>query len=82
MRPTLIFVKHSEIGGRVFHHGSELPPGLLLENEIDVGLDHKWLREVHPEERRSLYRTFHLFSGCDEEQPLEQQELASMTLRQ
>ena len=82
MRATLVFVHHREIGGRLFHHGSELPPGLLLENEIAIALDHGWLRQLHFSERRSLYKIFHRFSGCNERQPLGQQELASMTLRE
>ena len=57
-QPTLIFVKHSEIGGRHFPFGSECPPGLLTARQVEEALDGGWLKEYPV---RSLYAAFHLF---------------------
>jgi hypothetical protein len=72
MRPTLVFIRHHEIDGRIFIHGSELQPDLLAQDVIDKLIDKGVLRE-YPE-RRSLYRPLHIFSGCKEREPLTQQE--------
>jgi hypothetical protein len=78
--PTLIFIQARQIGDRLFRHAEELAPGYLSEQDIALALDHGWLREVHPSERRSLYKIFYRFSGCNERQPLPQQELESCAL--
>ena len=78
--PTLIFIHARQIGDRLFRHSEELAPGYLAEQDIALALDHGWLREIHPCERRSLYKIFHRFSGGNERQPLQQQELESYAL--
>jgi hypothetical protein len=78
MRPTLVFIRHIEIGGRAFAHGSELPPDLLSQHEVAKLLDHAVLRE-YPE-RRSLYRLFAPFSGSKEQEQLDKQELTELAL--
>ena len=80
MTPTLVFIRQHSIDGRLFSHGSELPPGLLSEDEINRMIDRGDLREYAPSVRRSLFKIFPHFTGCAEKQPLEQQELASMAL--
>jgi hypothetical protein len=78
MRPALIVIRHLEIGGRSFTHGSELPPDLLTSDEVDKLLDAGSLRE-YPE-RRSLYRLLWAFSGCSEKEHLTNDELTSCAL--
>jgi hypothetical protein len=78
MTPTLIFVRHTDLGDRRFHHGEELPPGLLPPEVVDQWLDHGRLKE-HPE-RRSLHRLFPCFSGCKEKEQLSDDELTSYGL--
>jgi hypothetical protein len=72
MRPTLVFIRHCDLGDRAFTHGSELPPHFLSDETIDRMLDSGRLRECP--ERRSLFRLLHVFSGCAEREPLTQQE--------
>jgi hypothetical protein len=69
MRPTLVFIRHSEINGRLFSHDSELPDDVLTQEQIDRMLDQKLLAE-YPQ-RRSLYRLFAPFSGAKEREPLD-----------
>ena len=78
MKPTLIFVRHSEIGGRVFMHGSELPPDLLSQEQVNKLIDQGILAECP--ERRSLYRLFAPFSGCKEQESLTKTELSELAL--
>ena len=68
MRPTLVAISHREINGRLFHHGSEIPEGLISGDLLDQWLDKGWAREMP--ERRSLYRLFATFSGCTEREHL------------
>jgi hypothetical protein len=75
---TFIFVRHSEIGGRVFTHGSELPPGTLTKEVVNQLIDAGHLKEY--QDRRSLFRIFHRFAGCSERERLSQDELAAYTL--
>jgi hypothetical protein len=70
--PTLIFVRHGQIGTRHFQHGDELPPNMLPREIIDHWLDERWLAEAA--DRRSLYRLFHHFSGCSESEQLSNEE--------
>lgn len=78
---TLVARGDRTISGQLFRHGTEIPPGLLLQGEIDLGVDHRWLLEYEPSERRSLYRIFAPFSGCGEKQPLTNDELTMFALR-
>ena len=78
MRPTLVVIRHLEIDGRSFTHGSELQPDLLTRGEVDKLLDEGKLAE-YPE-RRSLYRLLSAFSGCSEKEHLTNEELAAHTL--
>jgi hypothetical protein len=77
---TLVFNGHGEVGGRTFHHGDELPPGLLAPEVVNQWLDQRKLIEYDPSERRSLYRLFASFSGCAEEEALSSAELAAYAL--
>jgi hypothetical protein len=72
---TLVAVGPHTINGQRYEHGAELPPGLLPRETIDQWLDRKWLCEIHPSVRRSLYGLFGPFSGCKEQEPLTQEEL-------
>ena len=72
--PTLVAIHHHEIGNRTVRHGEEIEPGLLTGELRDWWLDHRWCTEVP--ERRSLYRLFAPFSGCDEREALSNNELA------
>lgn len=78
MRPTLVFVHHSNFGDRVFRHGEELPPNFFKQDVIDRLLDSGRLHEHR--ERRSLYRLLHVFSGCKEREPLTEEEIESYSL--
>jgi hypothetical protein len=69
-RPTIVFLRHSQIGSRHFEFGQELPDGLLPPEVVGVWIDQKWIVEVDSAERRSLYRTFYRFSGSKEREPL------------
>ena len=72
MKPTLVFIRHTEINGRVYFHGDELLPDSLEQVVIDKLLDQKSLAEYR--ERRSLYRLFSVFSGCAQRELLDEQE--------
>jgi hypothetical protein len=78
MRPTLVVIRHLEIEGRAFAHGSELPPDLITQEEANELLDAGSLCEYR--ERRSLYRLFHLFSGSKEQEQLTKEELSAHAL--
>ena len=77
MRPTLVAIHHLEIDGRVFHHGSEIVPGLLTKEIADKLLDQKRLIES---KRRSLYRLFPKFSDCKESETIDKEEQAAYGL--
>jgi hypothetical protein len=77
MRPTLVAIHHLEIGGRLFHHNSEIVPGLLAKEAADKLLDAKRLIES---KRRSLYRLFPKFSDCKESEHLDKEELDTLAL--
>jgi hypothetical protein len=76
--PTLIFVRHHSIGGRLFRHGTELEPDTLSAEQIDRLLDEHILSDRT--QRRSLYRLLHNFSGCKESQPLTNEERNNLCL--
>lgn len=78
MRPTLVFIRHYEINGRLYRHSEELPPGALPQETVDRLLDQGVLAECP--ERRSLYRLFGPFSGCKERESFTKQELTDFTL--
>ena len=78
MNPTLVFVRHTEIAGRTFAHGSELPPDLHTQDEVAKLLDHGWLAE-YPE-RRSLHRLLSVFSRCKVTEELDAHELRAYAL--
>ena len=80
MRPTLIFVRHTEFGDRAFPHAAELPPDFLPPEAINRLLDSGRLRECSG--RRSLYRLFARFSGTNEKEELTAEELAAYSLPQ
>jgi hypothetical protein len=80
MRPTLVAIRHTEIQGHVFHHGSEIVPGLLSKESVDKLIDQGALRE-YPE-RRSLFRIFSQFSGAKESEQLDKDELVQFALPQ
>jgi hypothetical protein len=78
IRPTLVVIRHLQIGDRQFHHGDELPPDLLPQEAVDAHLDRKELDDST--ERRSVYRLLHRFSGCSETERLTTDELIALTL--
>ena len=78
MRPALVVIRHLEIGGQTFAHGSELQPDLLTQEELDKLLDAEWVCE-YPE-RRSLYRLLSAFSGAKEKEQLDTNELTEYRL--
>jgi hypothetical protein len=80
MKPTLVVIRHLQVGSQQFGHGSELPPDLLPREAIDLHLDRKQLIEYDSNERRSLYRLLHRFSGCSETERLSNEELAACAL--
>jgi hypothetical protein len=67
--PTLVFIGSRQVDDHQFHHGDEVPPDLLPQETIDQMLDQKVLAEIP--QRRSLYRLFAPFSGCQEREPLD-----------
>jgi hypothetical protein len=77
MRPTLVAINHLEIDGCVFHHNSEIIPGLLNKEAADKLLDQKRLIES---KRRSLYRLFPKFSDCRESEITDKEEQAAYGL--
>jgi hypothetical protein len=78
LRPTLVFIRHHEINGRLYRHAEELPPGALSQEIVNQLLDQGVLREYA--ERRSLYRLFAPFSGCKEIEELDAHELSAYGL--
>jgi hypothetical protein len=78
MRPTLIFVRHTEFGDRAFPHAAELPPDFLPPEAINRLLDSGRLRECR--ERRSLHRLFSEFSGCQDTELLSDVERTAYAL--
>jgi hypothetical protein len=83
---TLVVIRRSGIhdaGGRLlYQHGDELLPGLLSQETIAHWLDEGWLKEIDSTGRPSLYRLFHRFTGCKEEQPLTPKQIAAHTLEE
>lgn len=77
---TFVVIGHLQVDDRQFNHGEELPPDLLPRETIDVHLDRKELVECDANERRSLYRLLHHFSGCSTKERLSNQEQAALTL--
>jgi hypothetical protein len=78
-RPTLVAIRHVEIDGRIFRHGSEIVPGLLSRETVDKLLDAGQLAEFR--ERRSLHRLFPEFSECSaERERLSTDELNELAL--
>jgi len=77
---TLIVIGHLQVDARQFSHGEELPPDLLARESIDIYLDRKQLVEHDANERRSVYRLLHHFSGCSETERLTTDEAAALTL--
>jgi len=77
---TIVAVGHRQFGDRQFHHGEEIPPGLLPQEVTDWHIDRKELQELDSAERRSLYRLFHAFSDCGETEPLTPEELTAYAL--
>jgi hypothetical protein len=71
---TLIAIGHLEIiGGHVFAHGTEIMPGLAPKDAIERLIDQGSVREYDSRNRRSLYRIFSKFSGCEEHEPLDEE---------
>ena len=79
-RPTLIFIRHHEIDGRVFSHNSELEPDLLSQETVNKLIDAGVLKEYDRRDRRSLYRLFPAFSGAKEKEQLDNDELDEFAL--
>ena len=77
---TIVAVGHKQFGEQQFTHGSEIPPDLLPAEVVDYHVDRKELIEYDSSERRSLYRLFHVFSDCDETEPLTPEELNAYAL--
>jgi len=77
---TLIARGHREFAGVTYHHGSEIPSGVLPPEIVDKWIDWRWLDELNGTERRSLYRMFPAFSGCNESESLTSDELDELTL--
>jgi len=80
MRPTLVFIRHCQIGSRSFAHASELPPDALSREQIDKLIDEGRLTQYDSDQRRSLYRLFAPFSGAEEREVLTREELTALTL--
>jgi hypothetical protein len=79
---TLVVIGTHDIAGVRYHHGEELPPDLLPRETVDQWLDRKWLAEYDSAYRRSLYRLFAPFSGCEEQEQLTKEELTAYALPQ
>lgn len=78
--PTLVVIRHLEVGCQQFGHGEELPPGLLSSEHVNKLVDQKQLAEYDSDERRSLHRLFHRFSGALEPERLTAEETRSYAL--
>jgi hypothetical protein len=68
---TLIARGYREFAGQAYHHGSEIPPGVLPPEIVANWLDWRWCDELDAAERRSLHRLFFPFSGSTETEPLD-----------
>jgi len=77
---TLVAMHHLEIEGRVFHHGSEIMPGLIPIATLAKLIDQGGVREYDSRDRRSLYRLFSRFSGCEETEVLSDVERTAYAL--
>jgi hypothetical protein len=77
---TLVAVHHLEIEGRVFHHGAEIMPSLISRATLAKLIDQGRVREYDSRDRRSLYRLFSRFSGCDETEQLSDVDRAAYAL--
>jgi hypothetical protein len=82
MRPTLVAIRTLNLGDHVFHHGAEIIPGLLSQDTVNKLVDRGRLREYDPSERRSLYRLFAPFSGCEETERPTKEELTAYALQE
>ena len=77
---TLIFTRGYYLNSRLIHHpGDEVPPGLFSKEQVDSMLDARQLAEY---DRPPLYRIFHKFTGCSEEQPLTKEQIARYALEE
>jgi hypothetical protein len=63
---TIVARSHRTIEGKLYHHGDEIPPGLLSDEAINRMLVNREVDEYNSADRRSLYRLFHRFSDCKE----------------
>jgi hypothetical protein len=77
---TLVVIRSLQVGDRRFAHGEQLPPGLLPKEAIDLHLDRKELVAYDSDERRSLHRLLHHFSGCSESEQLTPEERSALCL--
>jgi hypothetical protein len=78
---TLICHGHHELNGVQYHHGDELPPGLLEGQLLDYWLDHRLAIELDHSERCSLHLLFAPFSGTKQTEPIKlDKELAQCVL--
>jgi hypothetical protein len=80
MMKTLVVIHHLQVGDQQFLHGAELPPDLLPREAIDLHLDRKQLVEYDANERRSLHRLLHHFSGCSQIERASTDEHAAFAL--
>ena len=78
---TLVCVGVREVNGQRFEHGAELPKDLLSQDAVSKLIDLGWLSEHDAAERRSLYKIFSMFSGCDETEPFTPKELNAYALQ-
>ena len=77
---TLVAMRHLEIEGRVFHHGAEIMPSLISRATLAKLIDQGRVREYDSRDRRSLYRLFSRFSGCEETELLSDVERTAYAL--
>lgn len=77
---TLVARGTRTINGKQYHHGSEIPPGVLSDETVNRMLDNRELEEYDARSRRSLYRVFHRFSDCKEQESLTREELNELAL--
>jgi hypothetical protein len=77
---TLVATHHLEIEGRVLHHGAEIMPGLISRATLAKLIDQGRVREYDSRDRRSLYRLFSRFSGCEDTEPVSNVERMAYAL--
>ena len=77
---TLIAIHHLEIEGRVFHHAAEIMPSLISSATLAKLIDQGRVREYDSRDRRSLYRLFSRFSGCEDTEFLSDVERTAYAL--